>query len=225
MIHQFADRREAGLLLANHLKERFLNKNAVVVALPRGGLAVGLPVAKALKVQMRALVVRKLGAPQQPELAIGALASGGFIYLNQHLIDSLRVTEDELTAIKDRESRELLRREALLNTAGVKLEVQDLDVLLVDDGIATGATIEVAIRALKAGRPKSISVAVPVASLHSVEQLHRHVDHVFALQTPNYMEAIGDFYESFPQVSDEEALRLLEEGMNAKEREDDSQQK
>lgn len=223
MIHQFSDRREAGELLANHLKERFLNKNAVVIALPRGGLAVGLPVAKVLKVQMRALVVRKLGAPNQPELAIGALASGGFIYLNQHLIDSLHVTEDELTSIKDRESRELLRREAVLNSASVKLEVKDLDVLLVDDGIATGATIEAAIRALKAGRPKSISIAVPVASLRSVEQLHRHVDHVFALQTPNNMEAIGDFYESFPQVSDEEALRLLDEGSQIQRREDDSQ--
>jgi predicted phosphoribosyltransferase len=93
------------------------------------------------------------------------------------------------------------------------LEVKEKNVLLVDDGIATGATIEVAIRALKAARPRSISIAVPIASLRSVERLHRYVDHIFALQTPVQMEAIGDFYESFPQLSDEQALRLLEQGL------------
>ena len=213
MIHKFRDRQEAGELLANHLRSRFSSKSAVVVALPRGGLEVGLPIARALHAPMRALVVRKLGAPNQPELAIGALASGGFIYLNNQLIESLQVSDQELTRVKDRESRELLRREKLLKTEGRKLEVQSQDVLLVDDGIATGATIEVAIRALKAALPNSISIAVPVASLQTVERLHRHVDHIYALQTPNLMEAIGDFYESFPQVSDEEAPRLLEEGM------------
>ena len=213
MIHKFRDRQEAGELLASHLKSRFSGEETVVIALPRGGLEVGLPVAKALHAPMRVLVVRKLGAPDQPELAIGALASGGFIYLNDRLIESLQVSDLELSRIKDRESRELLRREKLLKTEGKRLGVQSLDVLLVDDGIATGATIEVAIRALKAALPRSISIAVPVASLQSVERLHRHVDHIYALQTPNLMEAIGDFYESFPQVSDEEALRLLEEGM------------
>lgn len=212
MIHKFKDRHEAGKLLANHLADRYRGLEAVVVALPRGGLEVGLPVAKALGVPMRALVVRKLGAPAQPELAIGALASGGFIYLNNQLIESLQISEGELSNIKDRESRELLRREKLLNSAGNKLEVQGIDVLLVDDGIATGATIEVAIRALKAAQPKSISIGVPVASLQAVERLHRHVEHIFALQTPNSMAAIGDFYESFPQVTDEQALQLLEQG-------------
>ncbi len=212
MIHRFKDRSEAGELLANHLKERFRGRETVVVALPRGGLEVGSPVAKALDSPMRALVVRKLGAPDQPELAIGALASGGFIYLNNQLIESLHVSEAEISNIKNRESRELLRREKLLNTAGKKLEANGQDLILVDDGIASGATVEVAIRALKAAQPKSISVAVPVASLQAVERLHRHVDHIFALQTPSYMAAIGDFYESFPQVSDEQALQLLEEG-------------
>ncbi len=212
MIHKFKDRNEAGEMLANHLKERFRGLETVVVALPRGGLEVGLPVAKALDSPMRALVVRKLGAPDQPELAIGALASGGFIYLNNQLIESLQVSEAEISNIKDRESRELLRREKLLNTAGKKLEANGQDLILVDDGIASGATVEVAIRALKAAQPKSISVAVPVASLQAVERLHRHVDHIFALQTPSYMAALGDFYESFPQVSDEQALQLLEEG-------------
>lgn len=213
MIHKFKNRSEAGQLLANHLKERFRERETVVVALPRGGLEVGLQVARALGAPMRALVVRKLGAPNQPELAIGALASGGFIYLNSQLIESLQVSEGELSNIKNRESRELLRREKLLDTAGKKLEVKGQDVILVDDGIATGATVEVAIRALKATQPKSISVAVPVASLQSVERLHRHVEHIFALQTPGSMAAIGDFYESFPQVSDEQALQLLVEGM------------
>lgn len=212
MIHKFKDRNEAGELLANHLKERFRGLETVVVALPRGGLEVGLPVAKALDSPMRALVVRKLGAPNQPELAIGALASGGFIYLNNQLIESLHLSEAELSNIKDREFRELLRREKLLNSAGKKLELKGQDLILVDDGIATGATVEVAIRALKAAQPKSISVAVPVASLQAVERLHRHVEHIFALQTPSSMAAIGDFYESFPQVSDEQALQLLEEG-------------
>ena len=214
MIHRFKDRNEAGELLANHLKERFHSATTVVVALPRGGFEVGLPIARAMNAPMQALVVRKLGAPNQPELAIGALASGGFIYLNNQLIQSLQVSDVELARIKDQEARELLRREKLLDTEGKKLEIKGLDVLLVDDGIATGATIEVAIRALKAAQPKSLSIAVPVASLQSVERLHRHVDHIFALQTPSSMAAIGDFYESFPQLSDEQALQLLEEGKN-----------
>ena len=213
MIHRFKDRNEAGELLANHLKDRFDSKDTVVVAIPRGGLAVALPIAKKLKAPMQVLVVRKLGAPGQPELAIGALSSGGFIYLNEHLIKSLHVPEDELAKIKEKEFEELLRREKLLNAAGERLEVKEKDVLLVDDGIATGATIEVAIRALKAARPRSISIAVPIASLRSVERLHRYADHIFALQTPVQMEAIGDFYESFPQLSDEQALRLLEQGL------------
>ena len=212
MIHKFKDRREAGELLAKHLKERFAGENSVIVALPRGGLEVGLPIAQFLQAPLKALVVRKLGAPQQPELAIGALASGGFIYLNKQLIESLQVTDEELLDIKDRESRELFRREKLLGTSESALEVKDSDVLLVDDGIATGATIEVAIRAIKAARPSSISIAVPVAPLQAIERLHRHVDHVYSLQTPSHMGAIGDFYESFPQVSDEQALQLLAAG-------------
>jgi putative phosphoribosyl transferase len=220
MIHKFKDRREAGELLAKHLKERYAGEKSVVVALPRGGLEVGLPIVEALQVPLKALVVRKLGAPQQPELAIGALASGGFIYLNKQLIESLQVTEEELIDIKDRESRELLRRENLLGTSGSALEVKDTDVLIVDDGIATGATIEVAIRAIKAGRPSSISIAVPVAPLQAIERLHRHVDHIYSLQRPIYMGAIGDFYESFPQVSDEHALQLLAVGNMSERRAD-----
>ena len=213
MIRRFRDRNEAGELLASHLNDRFDSRDTVVVALPRGGIAVALPIAKKLKAPMQVLVVRKLGAPGQSELAIGALSSGGFIYLNEHLIKSLHISDDELAKIKEKESEELLRREKLLNVAGERLEVKEKDVLLVDDGIATGATIEVAIRALKAARPRSISIAVPIASLRSVERLHRYTDHIFALQTPVSMEAIGDFYESFPQLSDEQTLRLLEQGL------------
>lgn len=215
---RYIDRAEAGELLANHLEPEIPNLNLVVLALPRGGVEIALPIALRMDAPLDVLVVRKLGAPSQRELAIGAIASGGFIYLNQELADGLGVTPKQIAKIRDRESRELERREALYHQGEKRLSLADKRVLLVDDGIATGATMEVAIRAVKASQPKALYVAVPVASLNAVERLHRFCDHIYALQTPSMLGAIGEFYENFSQVSDERVIQVLAESRKAKER-------
>ena len=207
----FRDRSEAGELLAKRLVDEIPNTDLVVVALPRGGLEVAAPISKRLNAPLEILVVRKLGAPDQPELAIGAIASGGFIFLNQEIVDALGVSAEQIVKIREAEAAELRRREALYLHGRERESLADRRVLLVDDGIATGATIEVALRAIKATQPKSINIAVPVAALSAIERLHRHVDHIYALQTPSMLGAVGEFYESFPPVSDDEVVRIIEE--------------
>lgn len=211
MRSMFRDRSEAGELLAKRLVDELPNRDLVVVALPRGGVEVAAPISRRLNAPLEILVVRKLGAPHQPELAIGAIASGGFIFLNQEIVDALGVTAEQIVKIREAEAAELKRREALFLNGRQRQSLADRRVLLVDDGIATGATIEVALRAIKAAQPRSINIAVPVAALSAVERLHRHVDHIYALQTPSMLGAVGEFYESFPPVSDDEVIRIIEE--------------
>lgn len=211
MRSMFRDRSEAGELLAKRLVDELPNRDLVVVALPRGGVEVAAPISRRLNAPLEILVVRKLGAPHQPELAIGAIASGGFIFLNQEIVDALGVTAEQIVKIREAEAAELKRREALFLNGRQRQSLADRRVLLVDDGIATGATIEVALRAIKAAQPRSINIAVPVAALSAVERLHRHVDHIYALQTPSMLGAVGEFYESFPPVSDDEVIRIIDE--------------
>lgn len=215
---KYVDRAEAGELLANHLEPVLPNLNLVVLALPRGGVEVALPIAMRLRAPLEVLVVRKLGAPAQPELAIGAIASGGFIYLNQDLADGLGVSTRQITKIRDREARELQRREALYYQSEKRINLADKRVLIVDDGIATGATMEVAIRAVKAAQPRALYVATPVAALSAIEKLHRFCDHIYSLQTPSMLGAIGEFYENFPQVSDERVIQVLAASRESNER-------
>lgn len=209
-MHRFQDRIEAGQLLARHIENSQFPQPELVVALPRGGVIVGAEIARRLHLPLEILLVRKLGAPSQPELAIGAIASGGFIYLNQTLIERLGVTSEEIATLRKREERELERREFHYRNTRAKLSLAERHLVLVDDGIATGATIEVAIRAIKAARPASLAVATPVAALPAIERLHRLVDHVHALQIPNELGAIGDLYREFSQVSDEQVIQALD---------------
>ena len=211
MRSKFRDRSEAGELLAKRLVDELPNTDLVVVALPRGGLEVAAPIARLLDAPLNILAVRKLGAPNQPELAIGAIASGGFIFLNQEIVDALGVTPEQIVKIRETQSTELRRREELYLQGRSQRGLTDQRILLVDDGIATGATIEVAIRAIKAAQPKSINIAVPVAALSAIERLHRHVDHIYALQTPSMLGAVGEFYETFSPVSDDEVIRIMQE--------------
>ncbi len=208
---QFKNRSEAGRLLASHLESTLSRENLIVVALPRGGVVVAEEISKRLKVRLEILIVKKLRAPTQPELALGAIASGGFIYLNHQIVESLGITNRTLANIKKKELIEVQKRESLYQCADSKMYFLEKRLLLVDDGIATGATMEVAIRALKAAKAYSIDVAVPVATLSTVEMLRRHVDHVFALQTPFSLGAVGEFYEDFAEVSDEQVIQIFRE--------------
>ena len=208
---RFQNRNEAGQMLARHLQREVSQADLIVIALPRGGVVIGYEIARLLEIPLEILIIRKLGAPHQPELAVGAVASGGFRYLNQELIDQLAIDQSTLVRLQENALHELERREDIYKPHAPSVSLRGHQVLLVDDGIATGASIEVALRAIKAVQPAGISIAVPVATLGVIEKLHREVNHIYALQTPFELGSIGEFYEEFEQVSDEEVIKMLDE--------------
>jgi putative phosphoribosyl transferase len=206
----FRDRIEAGQVLAQRLKGVIRDSNPIVLALPRGGVPVGFEVAKALYSDLDIFLVRKLGVPGHEELAIGAIASGGIRVLNQTLIRELGLTSLVIDSITARERREIERRERLYREHRPPLAVGDRTVILVDDGLATGATMLAAARALRIQRPKRIIVAVPVASREVCEEFRRHVDETVCAETPEPFYSVGSWYEDFSQTSDAEVRELLE---------------
>jgi putative phosphoribosyl transferase len=184
----------------------------MVLALPRGGVVVAAEIAAALDLPLDVLVVRKLGVPSQPELAMGAIASGDETVLNRELIRWEQVSEEELCAVRDAELRELHRREAAYRGDRPPLDVCGWTVILVDDGVATGATMEVALRALRKLGAARVIVAVAVAPPETVRWLHREADDVVCLLTPEHFGAISLWFEDFAQTTDGEVRRLLEQG-------------
>jgi putative phosphoribosyl transferase len=203
------DRVTAGRALAEALEKHYAGKDVLVLALPRGGVPVAYEVAAGLHASMDILLVRKLGAPGQRELAAGAIASGGVQVLNQGVIDSLRISREALARITQDEGRELQRRERLYRGTKERPPVAGRSVILVDDGVATGATMRAAIAALRKQHPERIVVAVPVAAADTVRILEREADEVVCLATPAPFLAIGRWYDNFQQVSDDEVRELL----------------
>ncbi len=203
---KFESRSEAGQLLAKKLKK--YAKDSVVFAIPRGGVVVGAEIAKELTCPLDVIIVRKIGAPGNPELAIGATTSNGDIVLDRDLIDNLGVTQKY---IHDEHKIQLTeaRRRKKLYTTGEKAALAGKKVILVDDGIATGATIEAAIHSIRESKPQRIILAAPVAPARLTEKLKNIVEDVVVLASPESFWAIGEFYSSFPQVSDEEVIKLL----------------
>jgi len=206
----FRDRVEAGQVLGQILKSLVRDSNPIVLALPRGGVPVGFEVAKALHSDLDIFLVRKLGVPGHEELALGAISSGGVRVLNQALIGQLGLTSLVIDRITARERREIERRERLYRDDRSPLAVGDRTVILVDDGLATGATMLAAARALRIERPKRIIVAVPVASREACEEFRPHVDKIVCAETPEPFYAVGSWYENFSQTSDAEVRELLE---------------
>ncbi|MCU1335606.1 MAG: putative phosphoribosyl transferase [Bryobacterales bacterium] len=206
----FRDRVEAGQVLAQRLKRLGINSDPVVLALPRGGVPVGFEIAQALHAPLDVLLVRKLGVPGQEELALGAIASGGFRVLNKNLIEQLGLPPSVIDGIAARERQEIERRERLYRGDRPPLPVAGRTVILVDDGLATGATMLAAARAVRAQAPKKIIVAVPVASREACEELRRQVDEAVCAETPDPFYAVGAWYEDFSQTSDDEVRELLE---------------
>jgi len=209
MTHRFLDRTEAGRALAGVLTRYRASPKAVVLALPRGGVPVGYEVASALDLPLDVLVVRKLGMPSQPELAMGAVASGGAVVLNDDVLRYLPRGSDAVEQVKARELQELARREESYRGDRPALQMSGRTAILVDDGLATGATMEAAVRALRNLDVERIVVAVPVASIEARERIAAVADEVVCLQTPPFFSAVGQWYERFDQTEDEEVRELL----------------
>ncbi|MFA7095540.1 MAG: phosphoribosyltransferase [Gammaproteobacteria bacterium] len=207
---RFRDRREAGRKLAEKLLPYAGRPDVVVLALPRGGVPVGFEVAERLGVPLDVFVVRKLGVPGHEDLAMGAVASGGTRVLNREVIDPLHIPEAIVDAASDLESHELARRERLYRHDRPVVNVRGRTVLLVDDGLATGATMRSAIRALRELGPRTITIAVPVAAADTCESLSEEADVTVCAITPEPFYAVGFWYEDFSQTTDEEVRELLE---------------
>jgi putative phosphoribosyl transferase len=206
----FRDRTEAGRVLARELRAYAGRPDVLVLALPRGGVPVGYEVAHELGAPLDVFVVRKLGAPGQEELAIGAIASGGVRVLNREVVRLLGITEEEIEEIADREQRERERRERLYRGDRPPLDPRGRIVILVDDGLATGSTMRAAAAALRRLGPEKIVVAVPVAASSVCQQLSAEVDEVVCAATPEPFFAVGQWYSEFRQTTDEEVRELLE---------------
>lgn len=206
---RFRDRSDAGLCLAVELAPYAQRPDVLVLAIPRGGVVVGYEVARQLGLPLDIFVVRKIGAEHIPELAVGAIASGGTQIIDDTIVRAVGMTSADLEAVIARERVELERREAAYRGSQPPPEIRGKTILLVDDGVATGATIRVAIAALRQLGPAHIVVAVPVVDDSIQPLLAREADSVVAVLKPIRLEAVGEWYDSFEQTSDAEVIDLL----------------
>jgi predicted phosphoribosyltransferase len=205
----FRDREDAGRRLAERLL-RYRHEDPVVLALPRGGVPVGAEISHALDAPLDVIIARKLGAPGQPELAIGAVAPGGVRLINERVVRWLSIPEDWIERAAEEELAEIERRMRRFRGERPAPEIRDRSVILVDDGIATGMTATAAIRAIRAEDPRKIVLAVPVCAKETFEKLSQEVDELIYLEIPDDLWAIGLWYRDFHQVPDEEVVALLE---------------
>lgn len=208
----FRNRRAAGVRLAAELEGYRGVPDLLVLALPRGGVPVAYEVAKALEAELDVLVVRKLGAPYQPELALGAIASGGAIAMNEDVVRAAAVTHTHLEAIVRAERAELLRREQAYRRDRAPLAVRDRTVIVVDDGLATGASMRAAVLALRLLQPAKIVVAVPVAPIDVADEFRDVADDFVCVDAQRDFHSVGWWYRDFEQTEDDEVRALLEAG-------------
>jgi putative phosphoribosyl transferase len=207
----FADRREAGRELAAKLSSYRGRQDVVVLALPRGGVPVAFEVAEALDAPLDIFIVRKLGMPGHPEFAMGAIASGGVRVLNQEAIRWYAIPEGQIEDIAREELAELRRREREYRQGGALTDLRDRTVILVDDGLATGASMRAAVQAVRAHKPARVIVAVPVGAPSTCEEFADITDETVCARTPEPFSAVGLWYRDFSQTTDEEVRALLEQ--------------
>ncbi len=207
---EFADRTDAGRRLAQELSEYEDREDTVVLGLPRGGVPVAFEVTRKLEAPLDVFVVRKLGVPGNPELAMGAIASGGVRVVNEEVVSSTRISDQQIERVSQEEREKLERREQTYRGARPGLSLEGKVVLLVDDGLATGATMRAAINALREHRPREIVVAVPTGPAETCSELEGMVDEVICLTTPSPFFGVGGSYQDFSQTTDEEVRDLLE---------------
>ena len=209
---RFPDRAYAGLLLGRLLLDEqkpFDPERTVVAALPRGGVAVGVAVAGCLRVPLEVLVTRKIGHPAEPELGLGAIAEGGEPVFDAEMLDRVGLVPGDLAGVVARERAELARRVAVYRGGREAPEFADQDVVVVDDGLATGVTARAALRAVRAGGAARTVLAVPVASELSARSLEAETDEVVTLVTPRRFRSVGEWYAEFGQLTDDDVLTLL----------------
>ena len=209
MTKRFHNRAEAGGLLADKLAKYEGAKDVLVLALPRGGLPVALPVALRLRAPLDVLVVRKLGVPGHEELAMGAIAAGGARVLNREVVGALQIPEEAVERVEVRERQELERRERAYRGGRPAPVVSGRTVILVDDGIATGSTMRSAIEVLRSRRAHRIVVATPVIAASTLHEMRHVADEIAAVLSPDDFEGVGKWYEDFSQTSDDEVQRIL----------------
>lgn len=209
MNRKFRNRREAGRLLAERLADHAGRSGLLVLALPRGGVPVGFEVAAALDAPLDVFVVRKIGVPGYEELAMGAVAGGDVRVVNDHVVEALGVTRQQFEAAAAAEAAEVERRERLYRDDRRPVDAHGRNVILVDDGLATGSTMRAAALALRAQEPESLTVAVPVAAQETCNEVRADVDEIVCAFTPEAFLAVGVWYEDFTPTSDDEVRELL----------------
>lgn len=206
----FYNRHDAGRKLSEKLLHFKDADDVIVLGLPRGGVPVAYEIARAIHAPLDIFIVRKLGVPTQPELAMGAMASGNVLVLNKPLIKYLRISDEEVEHVARKEALELERREMLYRKDCSAPDLHDKTVILVDDGLATGASMQAAVNALKKLQPNKIVIAVPVSSEESCLALGKEVDEIICLNTPYEFQSVGAWYVDFTQTTDQEVCKLLE---------------
>ena len=205
----FPDRAEAGRFLATKLSKYSGRDDVIVLGLPRGGVPVAYEVARALRVPLDVFIVRKLGVPGFEELAVGAIASGGVRVLNEDVARALPNADEIIQAVTQHETAEVERREQKYRDGRPAPEIQGKAVILIDDGLATGATMRAAVKALRQRGAAKIVVAVPVGPLDTCKEFEEEADEVVCASAPEFFQAVGQYYEDFSQTSDEEVRQLL----------------
>ncbi len=206
----FADRVEAGKRLALAFAD-FVGKNAIVLAIPRGGVVVGYEIAEELNLPLDVIIPRKIGAPDNSELAIGAMTEDGTIILDENLVSYLGVPHDYVKEESARQKSEIERRLKVYRGNEPYPNLNGRDVIVVDDGIATGSTMKAALASVKNKGARTVIVAIPVGPPSTIEELNKRADRVVCLYTPEYFQAIGQFYVDFNQTTDEEVIQLLKQ--------------
>jgi len=213
-MQRFQNRHEAGREVAKRLSKYGEWSDAIILALPRGGVPVAYEVALALKIPLDVLIVRKLGLPGQEELAVGAVASGGIRILNEDIVHALRINPSVIDRITQQALGELQQREVSYRGDGPAPNLHGRTVILIDDGLATGASMLAAVRAIRTNGPARIVVAVPAAAPQSIDLLRPEVDEIIVVLSPDPFEGVGKWYEDFSQTTDEEVRFLLNDAGN-----------
>jgi predicted phosphoribosyltransferase len=205
----FRNRYEAGRRLATALTDYVSRPNLLVLALPRGGVPVGYEIARALHAPLDVMLVRKLGVPGQEELAMGAIASGGILSIEEEVVAAFGIPDWVIADVASREAVEINRQERVYRADRPSPRIPDRAIILVDDGLATGSTMRAAAAALRSQGPEHLAIAVPVAPTETCEELGREVDNIVCLLTPHPFVSVGSWYQDFSQTGDEEVRELL----------------